>query len=85
MSSLKREFYETTIRVRVLSDVPLEWDTLNNVNCAIASGDCVGSVEETANKRLTGKQMARKLRAFGSEPAFFQLNEKGEQLNEKGE
>jgi hypothetical protein len=78
MSSLKREFYETTIRVRVLSDIPFEWNNLSDVKCAIVGGGCVGSVEETANKRLTGKQMARKLRAFGSEPAFFQLNEKGE-------
>lgn len=77
-----RTFFKTIIQVEVLSEEPLEWDGLLDVHQAITSGGCSGVVREVASVRLTGAEVAEALNEQGSEPAFFQLTEKGEEDDE---
>ena len=72
-----RKFYKTLIQVEVLSEKPLEWDTLGDVNYAITQGECSGKVTEVSSETLTGKQAADALIEHGSDPGFFQLTAEG--------
>lgn len=78
----KRKFYKTRIVVDVLSEDPLEWDNLNDINYLIVQGDCSGHVEEHGCKVLNGRQAARELMKQGSDPGFFRLTEKGEDVDD---
>ena len=76
------KFYKTTLKVEVLSEKPFEWDDLSDVHCAITTGDCSGKVSETSRRVLTAKQVAKELRKQASDPEFFRLDEKGNELGE---
>jgi len=81
MSQSKRKFYQTKIVVTVLSEEPLEWDDLHDVDYAITDGGCSGDTQECAHKVLTAKQVVKALQAQGSEPGFFQLDDDGKDVD----
>ena len=78
-----RTFYRTIITVEVLSEDPLppEMD-LEDVALEIHSGDYSGDVKFGPAEPVDGPEMARLLKAQGSAPEFFQLNEDGEDVEE---
>lgn len=73
------KYYRTIIQVEVLSeDSPLtNVDSLHDVASAIDEGDCSGKVKITKVEELTGKQAAKALKAQGSDPEFFMLDDDG--------
>jgi len=74
----RRKFYITKITLVVLSeDAPPEWDNLHDLSYLIDEGPCVGHMTDDVSKRISGKQMAKELIKAGSDPGFFQLDEKG--------
>ena len=75
-----RKFYKTVLRVEVLSEDQLGWGDLSDVHHAITEGNCSGSVKEVSRKELTGLQAAKELGRQGSEPGFFGLDDKGEEV-----
>jgi hypothetical protein len=72
-----RTFYRTVVTVEVLSEDPLNFDTLEDLHHAITTGDCSGRYETTKTETLNGKDTAAGLIAQGSDPGFFQLDEEG--------
>ena len=73
----KRKFYKTTLKVVVLSEYPLEYDSLKDVSYLIAQGDCSGEIIDDKRVTLSGRQTAKALIKQGSEPGFFQIDKDG--------
>jgi hypothetical protein len=71
-----RKFYRTEIKVVV----SFKYDNLHDVALAITTGDCSGEYKTANSTILTGKQIAEALKAQGSDPGFFQLDDQGEDL-----
>lgn len=76
-----RKFYKTVFAVEVLSQSPIPGrmeleDVLRECRDGEYSMRSLGCEE----KELNGKQAARALRKQGSAPEFFQLTDKGEDV-----
>ncbi len=84
MAESKRKFFRTHIVVEVLSeDSPISPRAdLDAIHAAITDGDCVGQVSIKHVEALNGPQAARALRRVGSEPGFFRLDERGNDLED---
>ena len=81
MSESKRKFYRTVFTVEVLSEEPIRPDIdLVDLAYEITDGHASGRMDITEGKVLTGPQAAVALKAQGSDPEFFQLNDKGEDI-----
>lgn len=76
----KRKFYRAVISVEVLSEEPFEYNGISDIRYAITQGDCSGRFVGDKRSVLDGKQCARALRLHGSDPAFFRLDDKGDDL-----
>lgn len=77
-----RKFYRTELKVVVLSEEPVNFEDLYGVHLAITDGSCSGNWNVAKVSELDGKQAVRALRAQGSDPEFFQLTDKGEDLDD---
>ena len=78
----KRKFYKAVIEVVILcEDCPYEQNSLGGVAYDISIGECSGSWTIKKQTVLDGKQAARELQKQGSAPGFFQLTEKGEDID----
>ena len=77
---MKRQFYKTTIMVEVLSEKPVDFENLSAVDLEITEGDCSGKWEVTKTEELTGEQAVKALLEQGSDPSFFRLTDKGEDI-----
>lgn len=76
-----RVFHRRRITVTVLSEEPLpEHLDLDKVAHEIVHGDCSGEVKWYPNEEIGGRAMAKALRKQGSDPEFFRINDKGEDL-----
>lgn len=76
-----RTFYRTIVTVEVLSEEPLPPQiSLDDIAMEIDDGDWSGKVEFGPSEPIDGPTAARLLRAQGSDPEFFQLNEQGEDV-----
>lgn len=82
MAQSKRKFVKTVIQVTVLSEGFYDPENLSGVHYDITNGDCSGKWEVVKQTDLTGKQAAKELEKQGSDPAFFQLDEKGNDLEQ---
>lgn len=79
----KRKFFRTVVNVVVLSeDVPVEFDNLVELHHAISDGSCSGRFMVESQTRVGARRMAALLRSQGSDPEFFQINDKGEDLEQ---
>ena len=80
---IKRKFFKTIVEVQVLSeDFPIEFDNLLELHHMTNSGEHSGVFNVKSTKRLNGLQAAKALISQGSDPEFFRINEKGENLDE---
>jgi hypothetical protein len=76
-----RKFHKRRIVVTVASEYELaETLDLNQVNELIVNGDCSGEVEFKPDQVLNGLQAARLLKKQGSDPGFFRLDNKGDDV-----
>jgi len=75
----KRKFYKTTITVTVLSENPYHADNLEEVAFSITEGDCSGEWDQKSIT-INGKTAAKELKKQGSDPEFFNLDDKGNEL-----
>lgn len=78
-----RKFYKSVIEVVVLSEQPLEYDTLGDLHWEITDGNCVGThgfKPGYENRELNGKEMAAELADAHSEAGFFMLDTDGNDL-----
>lgn len=76
----KRKFYKYKIEVEVLSEAPLDHDMLCDlyaVSNFISTGDGSGKVSVVEDEELDGAQVAAALRAQGSDPEFFRVDDDG--------
>ena len=82
----KRKFFKTVFKVTVLSeDEPSGHISLEALAQEIQDGDWSGETEMLTPKKLNGRQAARVLQAQGSDPEFFQIDEKGNDLDAEEE
>ena len=72
------KFYRTVVQVEILSEEPYESSNLEQMAEDTDTGDCSGMVTDVVrNEEVDGKKMAELLRAQGSDPGFFQIDEDG--------
>lgn len=77
-----KKFYRTVVMVEVLSDRPYGFCSLDQLNYDITEGDCSG-MSDAKTDEVTPARMAELLKAQGSSPEFFGLNEDGSPLDEE--
>jgi hypothetical protein len=75
------KYYQTTFTVVVLSQEPLGDPTLSQLEEATMDGDCVMQSIESKETKLTSKQVVKALYDAGSEPGFFGLDDKGNEID----
>ena len=81
-SDSTRSFHKTTVTVTVLSeDGPPEFDDLAELHRLGDSGPCVVDYE-VESVAVTAPEMARLLNESHSTPEFFNLDDKGNDLDE---
>jgi len=74
----ERKFYRTVIQVEVLSEEPYEFNGLEQLAQDVTSGDCSGKDTTIIdNQSVTAPEMAKMLRAQGSDPGFLGLDDEG--------
>ncbi len=74
-----RKFFRTIVQVEVLSeDHPIKFDDLEDLNHGISQGDWSGKVEVVKSEPISAQRAAKLLMEQGSDPGFFQLDEKGD-------
>lgn len=78
----KRHFYRTVIEVEVLSEDPVDFGDLAGIHAAITEGGCSGQWKVLKTGNVGARTMARLLKKQGSDPSFFRLTEKGEDVGE---
>lgn len=83
MSNSKRKFYKTVLKVEVLSEEPFMCEDLGQVGYAITEGDCSGVMYRGGSRKISAKTMAKELVKQGSDPEFFGLDDKGNDLEEE--
>ena len=76
-----REFHRTIIKVEVLSEAPFGPVALDTLHHMITEGDCSGHVKTLGQEELDGKQAAKALLSQASAPSFFNLTDKGEDVD----
>lgn len=78
----KRKFHKTTFVIEILSEEPYTGsESLSSIKEAISDGPDSGSITCTEHKVLNGKKAADALVEQGSEPSFFSLDEKGNDVD----
>lgn len=77
----KRKFYRTTIVIEVLSEEPYTPDSVQQIDYDIIEGDCSGQMFAGKSFEVDGPTMAANLKAQGSDPEFFQLDDEGNDLD----
>ncbi len=77
----KRPFYRNLLTIEILSEEPLRGDfNLYQMAYLITEGSCSGKVETSI--AVDSKKMAQLLRAQDTEPAYFGLDDNGNDLYE---
>jgi len=71
--------YKTIITVTVLSDTPLEFDSLVELGHEIDSGDSIGNVEVGPHMRILDKAVKDELLSLGNDGTFFDHLDEEEQ------
>ena len=77
----KRYHYQrTVIQVEVLSEDSYDYVSIKQLAFDITEGSCSGEVKVVRVEPLSGKEVAEALTAQGSDPEFFQLDSKGNEI-----
>ena len=82
---MSNSYKKTRIVVEVLSDGDWDWDNLADVSMAIESGPCSGQIVDCDVTYLDAGEMAKALKAQGSDPEFLLSEEDLEGLNHTDE
>lgn len=74
----ERKFFKSVIEIEVLHEDELELPTdaegfLEEVKYQICEGHCIGIIRGPKTTELSAEEMGKEAAAFGSEPAFFDL------------
>ena len=76
-----KKIYKHVVQVTILSEeenldklLGNEWD-LEEVNCAITSGDCIGSVSHESTDLVPDDQVEQELIKLGNDGCFFDVGE----------
>ena len=78
---MTRQFFRNVVKVEMLCGKPLDRPfTVMTLADEIAEGECAGRASIVSIEEITGKEMARLLKAQGHDPESFQLTEDGEDL-----
>ena len=80
----KRKFYRTVFTVTVLSEEPISSVSLDTLHYFITDGEGSGVVTQEESVPVDGPTMAVMLEEQGSDPGFFQLTDKGEDIEDDG-
>jgi hypothetical protein len=77
--SKKRKFYETILTLKVISEDshPGMEDSLNDIERNYTDGEWLGEVSMGRPRRISQKEVVTACAEMGSEPEFFQLDERG--------
>jgi hypothetical protein len=82
--SKKKKLYKTVIKVEILSEEPYEdGKSLDDINYDITQGHCSGVVKAASSTTLVGKKAARETIKQGSDPEFFMMDDKGNELEDE--
>ena len=78
-----RKFHKTIVQIEILSEDPIGNVTdLDTIHFEITEGSWSGSTKILSESKLNGQEVAEALFKQGSDPAFFQLDEKGNDIEE---
>lgn len=78
----KRDFRRSVFTFEVLSEGPIpEGYSPNDILAEAGEGEFVGAWRSVGEERLDAKATVSALYRMGSEPAFFQLNDEGEDVD----
>jgi hypothetical protein len=72
---VEKTFHRTVISIEVLSEEPYDETDLRQIRQDIISGDCSGHVEVTSKEEVSEEEIKQLLRAQGSEPGFFGIDD----------
>jgi len=75
------KYYQTVYTITVLTEQPLGDVDLERLNYETMEGHAVMKSFRLKEKEITAKQAVRALYAAGSEPAFFQLDDNGNEID----
>jgi hypothetical protein len=78
-----RHYYRQVFTVEVLSDEPVDFDSLQDMHRAIDSGPCSGVFHLSHQEEVTAVQMMALLEAQGSDPGFLLADEDLPEQTEK--
>lgn len=85
--SSSRKFYRSVIQVEVVSDQPMEFEDVLDIDQEIHYGRCDGEMKKLSmNEEIDGARMASILLAMGRGKnmlRFFNLTDDGEDMNEQ--
>jgi len=77
----KRKFFRSKVIVEILSEEPLNPAmSLSDIQYYTDEGDGCGRTQDMEVEELNAQEAVSALKEFGSEPAFFSLNDAGEDL-----
>ncbi len=79
---MEKKIYRTVIRFEILSEEPIETNNLERIADECNEGSWSGQFldEEISNEELIGKSAIEKIKAQGSSPEFFNLDEHGNEI-----
>lgn len=72
---MSRKFYLTRITIEVLSEEPIDDLDMEQISYEVDEGSCVGSGLKFDTTEINEQQVRDRLADFGSDPAFFDLDE----------
>lgn len=77
----QRKFYRTVIQVEILSEEPYDNDNLSEIADDVTVGNCSGKTEIIEfGTEIGAKRAVKLLKAQGSDPEFFQLDNEGRDI-----
>lgn len=79
-----RKYYRTVIQLEVLSEEPIGYKTMGDLDYEINEGHCSGVYKTiTQDEIVSGKKMAELLIEQGSDTEFFMLDEDGNYIDDE--
>lgn len=76
-----KKFFKTTVQVEILSENPLQFENLNDLNYLITEGDCSGRFFISKVNEISGKDLVKECSSHQSDPEFFGVDENGNSIN----
>lgn len=79
---MERTFYRTVYTITIISERPADgYESLADLEAEFTNGGFSAEVEAGESEEITPKEAAEALMDQGSDPAFFELDERGRDLD----